>query len=925
MLWKEGQSPRVKRERKPSLRGKWESVFSGRHMDNVPEETHVVSVMTHRPCKQWQWSETENPSRKFWHPPMCLNCKSEKGCMYGDKFHFRHVEAEGKPSKKSKKGGAEGSDAILKESIQLGCVSQDSYPRKSILREEGRLWPKHTVKFSKSTWHPIFFFFKKNGKERVHREELSESVRLMSVVLARPNSVKNHMRRPCTTKMRPQSSAWFGENIYKLKNSYRTTFFSPIEAKLMPAPTSTKPGEREIVVDSGASMHMMSKKVLSSVLLSQDSLRREAEQAPRELVQPASSSSSSSVSERSDELASRRLVPFPKVQNQNKKGVTGRIRKIRQQIFLTGYGISQKIWKKQNCMYPHTVLRNQIEHPPKVATKSRKHSIYAHFPKDRNCDVCLRAKIARVPRRRRTGEALARAEKFGDLITADHKVLNEGCESRDNHQYAVVVQGLATQWIQSYPCKTKSSHETERSLSKFLEPSHKPRVEKKDNLMAFGKACEGSSWNHRTLTPHQSETNGMDERWWSDSMECYCYLRNIQDLLGDGKTPCERRFGEPFKDPIIPFGALIEYHPVSPKDQARIHQLGKKVFPGIFLGCEPVVGGIWKRDSDSRPERFGRVWCIRRSSSKNQHERSFDQTNRYCFLSPSCRWFSKIVRKRQRIPRIPSKAGTNCEERRFQQRISWWTGRVSHAVQKTIEHHESGCIAGKHIQEEFQNNVQLYSGTSWIRETTSGVFAVQTPWRSHVQVKGFTSMSHFNLVHKLIPMPLAMNSSDAKAAVDKEWKKLDTIPAWQLEKVKSKKEVILEAQRNKKKVHFATLIDICRLKNVELKPKLQKYQGKVVLREDIVKDDCGAYAVFTEQGSSASQMIAEKVMMLSQDYQVVTDEQLMQHLPTLRWNGRMHPNCPKFLKRNVEMIGYVFHDANKIPWCFSNETCAVTH
>ena len=30
-------------------------------------------------------------------------------------------------------------------------------------------------------------------------------------------------------------------------------------------------------------------------------------------------------------------------------------------------------------------------------------------------------------------------------------------------------------------------------------------------------------------------------------MECYTYLRNIQDLLSDGKTPYERRFGEPFK------------------------------------------------------------------------------------------------------------------------------------------------------------------------------------------------------------------------------------------------------------------------------------------------------------------------------------------------------------------------------------------
>ena len=64
------------------------------------------------------------------------------------------------------------------------------------------------------------------------------------------------------------------------------------------------------------------------------------------------------------------------------------------------------------------------------------------------------------------------------------------------------------------------------------------------------------------------------------------------------------------------------------------------------------------------------------------------------------------------------------------------------------------------------------------------------------------------LVHKLIPMSQALKILDAKAAVDKEWKKLETIPAWDVEKDKSKKEVILEAQRDKTKVHFATLMDM---------------------------------------------------------------------------------------------------------------------
>ena len=55
-------------------------------------------------------------------------------------------------------------------------------------------------------------------------------------------------------------------------------------------------------------------------------------------------------------------------------------------------------------------------------------------------------------------------------------------------------------------------------------------------------------------------------------------------------------------------------------------------------------------------------------------------------------------------------------------------------------------------------------------------------------------------------------------------------------------------------------MDICHLKNAELETKLQKYKGRVVLRGDTVKDDAGSCAVFSEQGSSALQMTAAKVM-----------------------------------------------------------------
>ena len=77
--------------------------------------------------------------------------------------------------------------------------------------------------------------------------------------------------------------------------------------------------------------------------------------------------------------------------------------------------------------------------------------------------------------------------------------------------------------------------------------------------------------------------------------------------------------------------------------------------------------------------------------------------------------------------------------------------------------------------------------------------------------------------------------------------------AWNLTKVRSKKNVIDEARTTGAKVHVASLMDICHLKNAELEAKHLKYKGRVVLRGDITEGDSGSYAVFAGQGSSASQ------------------------------------------------------------------------
>ena len=82
----------------------------------------------------------------------------------------------------------------------------------------------------------------------------------------------------------------------------------------------------------------------------------------------------------------------------------------------------------------------------KLEAQKRKHGVHAYFRKNQK-------------------RSILRTEKHGELTTAEHKILNEGGESRNNHRYAVVVQVLATRWN---PCQTKTSQETEKNLPKFL-------------------------------------------------------------------------------------------------------------------------------------------------------------------------------------------------------------------------------------------------------------------------------------------------------------------------------------------------------------------------------------------------------------------------------------------------------------------------
>ena len=77
----------------------------------------------------------------------------------------------------------------------------------------------------------------------------------------------------------------------------------------------------------------------------------------------------------------------------------------------------------ENLKDTEVLATAHITHDSDSEVASRKHGIYTHVPKDRNCEVCLRNQMTSTPCRTRTGEAVRRAENFGDLMTADHKVM----------------------------------------------------------------------------------------------------------------------------------------------------------------------------------------------------------------------------------------------------------------------------------------------------------------------------------------------------------------------------------------------------------------------------------------------------------------------------------------------------------------------
>ena len=150
--------------------------------------------------------------------------------------------------------------------------------------------------------------------------------------------------------------------------------------------------------------------------------------------------------------------------------------------------------------------------------------------------------------------------------------------------------------------KLRLLRKQKRAYKSFSSRHRRQKAIFSDNSLELLKSCEDLSW-----TPRRSETKGIAERAVRRIKEGTSAVllpsgldENGGLLLWFAVGLCEMSKTSWEMGQHLMNGDPANHsndHPISAKDQSRLHLLGKKVLPGIFLGCASIAGGIWKGDT----------------------------------------------------------------------------------------------------------------------------------------------------------------------------------------------------------------------------------------------------------------------------------------------------------------------------------------
>jgi len=173
--------------------------------------------------------------------------------------------------------------------------------------------------------------------------------------------------------------------------------------------------------------------------------------------------------------------------------------------------------------------------------------LMSHRYKNPFCPSCVRAKM-QFRAARRSGDVESPYKEFGDLVTADHVVLNEADKGRHGERACIVVLDRGTGYLGGYPVADKSADEAYTSLAHFAGRAAVAEFYS-DNSHELRCAARQLGWPHTTSTPGRPSSNavaeravrsvveggralllhaGLHESWWPYAVRQFAHARNIK-------------------------------------------------------------------------------------------------------------------------------------------------------------------------------------------------------------------------------------------------------------------------------------------------------------------------------------------------------------------------------------------------------------
>ena len=241
--------------------------------------------------------------------------------------------------------------------------------------------------------------------------------------------------------------------------------------------------------------------------------------------------------------------------------------------------------------------------------------LLTHFPKNKYCSACQRARLRRRPIgvvRQDKGEA---AVEFGDVITCDHIIASKDeAEGLLTDKTAMTIYDMGTHFTGCYPLKTKGADDAYRALQHFRGPRGTFHYVYSDNSGEIWKAVDMLGFPQGTSTPGIHETNSHIERrnetilggtrtvlesagfpscFWPLASAYFCHMLNIKLHEGDSAWNLRHKNGH-FKGLRIPFGCAVDFIPNVTKKKWKVrNKWTSSSIPGVFMGYKLLPGHKW--------------------------------------------------------------------------------------------------------------------------------------------------------------------------------------------------------------------------------------------------------------------------------------------------------------------------------------------